>query len=301
MGMARKRTTALAAFAVFAPVAAFAAVPGHDTLIAHRGESFDAPENTLPAYRTAVERGFGFECDVYLSKDGRIFTSHDSDLRRTTGGANTNMCEDVSWAELEKVDVGNWGKWRNSGFKGTRPALIEEVLALARNGRWMFVEVKTGQEIVPYIKDVFAAQTKATPQNALFISFNEETCKVLKAQMPEYKVFKLTVARPKDANGKRFAITPEYVIAQCRELGVDGIDAQYDEEIVTADFVKAVRDAGFEFHVWCVDNFAETISAFSRGIQSVTTNCAKKQLDAWLTTKRMLTEDTLDNMPDERQ
>ena len=68
--------------------------PGYDTLIAHRGESVDAPENTLPAYKTAVERGFGFECDIYLSKDGRVFTFHDRNLKRTTGGANTNKCAD---------------------------------------------------------------------------------------------------------------------------------------------------------------------------------------------------------------
>ena len=42
------------------------AQPDYDTLIAHRGESKDAPENTLPAYQMAVDRGFGFECDVYL-------------------------------------------------------------------------------------------------------------------------------------------------------------------------------------------------------------------------------------------
>ena len=63
----------LIAYAVFyAVTAADAAVPGYSTLISHRGESFDAPENTLPAFRTAVERGFGFECDVYLSKDGKV-------------------------------------------------------------------------------------------------------------------------------------------------------------------------------------------------------------------------------------
>ena len=74
---------------------AFPAEPGHGTLIAHRGESVDAPENTLPAFKTAVERGFGFECDVYLSKDGRVFTFHDRNLTRTTAGANTNKCADV--------------------------------------------------------------------------------------------------------------------------------------------------------------------------------------------------------------
>ena len=65
------------------------AAPAYDTLISHRGESVDAPENTLPAYKTAVERGFGFECDVYLSKDGRVFTFHDNTLTRTTAGTKT--------------------------------------------------------------------------------------------------------------------------------------------------------------------------------------------------------------------
>ena len=150
----------------------YAAQIGYDTLIAHRGESVDAPENTLPAYKTAVERGFGFECDIYLSKDGRVFTFHDRNLRRVTEGANTNMCGDVTWDEVSRLDVGNWGQWKNSKFKGTRPALLEEVLQLARDGRRIYVEVKTGPEIVPFIKDVFAKQTNATPGNVLFIAFN---------------------------------------------------------------------------------------------------------------------------------
>ena len=122
---------AACAAAMAAAFGAMAAEPAYDTLISHRGESVDAPENTLPAYKTAVERGFGFECDVYLSKDGRVFTFHDRNLTRTTAGANTNKCADVMWAELEKVDVGSWGKWRGSKFAGTRPALLEEVLELA--------------------------------------------------------------------------------------------------------------------------------------------------------------------------
>ena len=61
-----------------------AAQVGYNTLISHKGESLAAPENTLPAYKTAVERGFGFECDVYLSKDGRVFTFHDKDFSRMT-------------------------------------------------------------------------------------------------------------------------------------------------------------------------------------------------------------------------
>ena len=272
-----------AAAAAVLDIAAFAAEPAYSTLIAHRGESVDAPENTLPAYRMAVERGFGFECDVYLSKDGRVFTFHDRDLKRTTGGANTNKCADVTWPQLEKVDVGNWGKWAGSRFKGTRPALLEEVLDLARGGRWIYVEIKTGAEIVPYIKAVFAKQSKATPDNTLFISFNEESCKALKALMPQYKTLWLMSPRP-DAP---FAAA-DRVVAKLKELGVDGVDCQYKPAVVTDAYIRAIRDAGCEFHVWTVDDFADTLEAFRRGAQTVTTNCAKKQFDAWRVAEEMI-------------
>ena len=109
-GQTLKRLAACAAVAGLAVGCCSVVKPDYDTLIAHRGESVDAPENTLPAYKTAVERGFGFECDIYLSKDGRVFTFHDRDLKRTTGGAITKKCADAMWAgELENIDVGSWG------------------------------------------------------------------------------------------------------------------------------------------------------------------------------------------------
>ena len=255
---------------------AFPAEPGHGTLIAHRGESVDAPENTLPAYKTAVERGFGFECDVYLSKDGRVFTFHDRNLTRTTAGANTNKCADVTWAELEKVDVGSWGKWKGSKFKGTRPALLEEVLALARDGRQIYIEVKTGPEIVPHVKKIIEGQTNATPSNVLFITFNRKTCKALKKTLPKYKT--LWLVSPK--KGTPLAM-PQAIVAKLKELGVDGIDCRYRGNVVTKEYVKAVRDAGFEFHVWTVDDLPTAVEAFKRGAQTVTTNCAKKLLDEY--------------------
>ena len=270
------RIAACAALAAVATGCCTVGRPGYGTLIAHRGESVDAPENTLPAYRTAVERGFGFECDIYLSKDGRVFTFHDRDLKRTTGGANTNKCADVTWDEISQLDVGSWGKWKGSKFAGTRPALLEEVLALARDGRQIYIEVKTGSEIVPFVKDVFAKQSKATPRNTLFITFNEESCKALKAQMPEYKT--MWLVSPK--KGTAFA-TADGIIAKLKELGVDGVDCHYKPDIVTAEYVKAIRGAGYEFHVWTVDNLADTLEAFRRGVQTVSTNCAKSQLDEY--------------------
>lgn len=249
--------------------------PAYDTLIAHRGESKDAPENTLPAYRMAVERGFGFECDIYLSSDKRVFSFHDTNLKRTTG---VDMpCTKASWADLvSKVDA---GAWKGDRWKGTRPALLEEILELARDGRRIYIEVKGEDDaIVPYIKDILAKQSNATPQNVLFIAFGKKVCSSLKAQMPEYKVYWLTNA----TNGRNGPpISAEKIIATLRELGADGVDQHFKPEVVTADYIAAIRSAGFEYHSWTIDDLPKARLAFSRGAQTVTTNCAKKLLDEY--------------------
>ena len=257
--------------------------PALDTLICHRGESKDAPENTLPAYRMAVDRGFGFECDIYLSADKRLFTFHDSNLKRTTGGTHTEKCTEASWADtVSKVNVGGWGNWKDSRFDPTRPALLEEVLKLARDGRYIYVEVKGNDpEWVPYIKDVFAKQKNATPKNTLFITFGDKLCAELKRQMPEYKAFWLTGAKNR-WKGREIPITVEKVLAKLKETGADGVDCQFKADVITAAFIKAIKDAGYEFHVWTVDDLPTAKLAFERGAQTVTTNCAKKLLDEHL-------------------
>ena len=271
--------TTLGLAAVAAACMLGAAQPDYSTFICHRGESHDAPENTLPAYKMAVDRGFGFECDIYLSADKRVFTFHDGNLKRTTAGACTKKCAEASWAdEISKVDVGGWGKWKGSKFSPTHPALLEEVLELAVDGRQIYVEVKPGPEIVPYIKAVYEKQKKATNKNTLFIAFNRETCKALKKLMPEYKVYWLTSSSIKE-KGKKAPVTVDYVLQGLKETGADGVDCRFDPKVITADFIKAVKDKGYEFHVWTIDSLSQSLLAFERGAQTVTTNCAKKQLD----------------------
>ena len=254
--------------------------PAYDTLIAHRGESVDAPENTLPAYRTAVSRGFGFECDIYLSRDKRLFTFHDGDLKRTTAGAHAEKCTEASWEEtVSKVNVGGWGKWKGSAFDPTRPALLEEVLALARDGRQIYVEVKGNDPSwAPYIRDVFARQSQATPANVRFITFGDRIAKALKETMPDYKLYFLLSAR---RSRKAPAWTADEVLAKLRETCADGVDIRFDPAVHDAAFVNRIKDAGYEFHVWTIDDLATARKAFAVGADTVTTNCAKKLLDEY--------------------
>ena len=257
-------------------------VPSQTTLIAHRGESEDVPENTLPAYRTAVERGFGFECDCYLSADRKVFMFHDANLSRTTGGACTKACGEVTWDEIKDLDVGGWGKWAGSAFSGTKPALLADVLPLARDGRRIYLELKPGPEIVPYVKEVFDAQRAATPDNLLFITFTRATCRALKESMPQFKAYLLMSSRHWENGpwGDRAAppVTEEEVLAALDESRADGIDFHFDRELTTAEMMAAVHATGRTFHVWTVDNLPDALEAFRRGADTVTTNCAQRLL-----------------------
>lgn len=269
------RTSLLPVVGIAALLAGCATVkkPAFDTLIAHRGESHDAPENTLPAYRTAVERGFGFECDIYRSADGRLFTFHDRDLKRTTAGANTNRCVDVDWeGTVSKVNVGGWGKWKGSRFDPTRPALFSEVLALARDGREIYVEVKGNDPSwVPTIADELRKAKNVHPGNVLFISFGDRVCAALKRALPDYRVYFLTTAK---------TFTAEKLVAKLASMGVDGVDISFDPAIIDRAYVKTVKAAGYSFHVWTVDDPKTAKEAFARGAETVTTNRAKFILES---------------------
>jgi glycerophosphoryl diester phosphodiesterase len=82
-------------------------VPENFRIIAHRGASAYAPENSLPAFNLAYEMGAReFELDVQLSKDGKVFICHDNTLERY-GHGNINP-EDLSWSELSELDMGSW-------------------------------------------------------------------------------------------------------------------------------------------------------------------------------------------------
>ena len=278
-----KSLLSISAATMFVVCCAAAGKPAYDTLIAHRGESHDAPENTMPAFKMAVDRGFGFECDIYLSADKKLFTFHDNNLKRTTGGKHTEKCIDANWENtISKVNVGGWGKWKGSKFDPTGPALLENVLKLARDGRYIYVEVKGDDPSwVPYIKEVFAKQNNATPKNVLFISFGDEVCAELKRQMPEYRVYWLTNGKVKSNKAGGRYYTADEIIEILKKLGVDGVDIRFTSEIIDAAFVKKVKDAGFSFHAWTIDSLKTAETAFSRGVDTVTTNCAKKMLDEY--------------------
>ena len=108
-------------------------------LIAHRGASGYAPENTMAAFRKAVAMGMSFiETDLQLTRDARFVAIHDESVNRTTNGQGA--VHDLTLAELRRLDAGSWFA---SSFTGERIPTLEEVLEFAKRHDVVFyLEIK---------------------------------------------------------------------------------------------------------------------------------------------------------------
>src|SRR5699024_1422223 len=97
-------------------------------IIAHRGASFYAPENTLISYKKAVEmEADAIEIDVHRSKDGHLVVCHDEKVDRTTNGIG--YIRDLNLEEIKKLDAGSWFDEKYTNMK---IPLLEEVLQFVK-------------------------------------------------------------------------------------------------------------------------------------------------------------------------
>jgi glycerophosphoryl diester phosphodiesterase len=109
-------------------------------IIAHRGYSSIAPENTLPAFSHAINAKVdAIEFDIRMTRDGRFVVFHDETLERITNGKSKERIEDMTYAELQKHEVGSWFE---KMYHGTHIPTLEEVLHLARGGIGLMIEIK---------------------------------------------------------------------------------------------------------------------------------------------------------------
>jgi len=237
-------------------------------LVAHRGASHDAPENTLAAEKLAWrQRADAVETDIQLTKDGRLIVCHDKTTKRTAG--RDAAIADLTLAELRALDA---GRWKAPQFAGEKLPTLDEQIALIPAGKRMFVEIKIGPEILPELERCLQ-RTGASEQNITFISFVYESLQEVRKRLPAYRTQYLVGYRKPDAKnpGAKPAPTLDVIIAQARAAGLTGLDLQSTWPLTAAD-TKKIRDAGLELHVWTVDDPAVAQHWIELGAASITTN-----------------------------
>lgn len=235
-------------------------------IIAHRGASYDAPENTLAAFRLAIEQGAdGFEGDFYVTQDGPIICLHDKDTERVAG---TKLpVTKTPFVTLRGLDVGSW---KGPQWKDERMPTMDEVLACVPAGKKVYLELKSNAEIVTPLARAIAA-CQLAPEQIVIISFHDEAVAEAKRQLPNLKAYWLTdYKEQKDGSLKP---TADEVIATLQRTGADAVSSKALPEHFNSEFIKRMRKAGYEeFHVWTVDDPAIARFYCELGVTSITTN-----------------------------
>lgn len=234
--------------------------------ISHRGESLNAPENTMAAFRAAIERGAdGFELDVYLTKDERLICLHDKTTLRTTG-----VELKPSEATLEELRALDAGSWLAPQFKGEPLPTLEEALSLARDDFIIYVEIKSGVEIMPALVTAIKNAPQVTPERVLFICFNQEVISALREQLPAYRANWLTSFKVDKEKGE-LVPSATRIVEVLQKTGAHGVGTLAHRQL-DRTFVTTIKEAGFGFHVWTVDDALWADKLVSMGTDTVTSN-----------------------------
>ncbi len=220
----------------------------HRSLVmAHRGNSAFAPENTLVAFEQALEIGAdGCECDVHATADGEIVVIHDATVDRTTDGTGA-----IGQMTLEQVRALDAGSWKGAEFAGEKVPLLAEVLETHIGRAMLYIEIKDYQctRRVLEVIDRCEAREWVAP-----CSFSYEVCVEARKLRPELPVALIYAggASPKPPK----ELVNLALVGNLQALSVTHAD-------VTPELVVRCRQCGVGLWVWTVDD-PERLAKLSR-------------------------------------
>ena len=237
--------------------------PNELLIVAHRGASRDAPQNTIPAFDLAWKQGAdAIEGDFRLTKDAHIVCIHDASTEKV---ADENLT--VRYSTLDQLRQLDVGIHHSKEYTAAVIPTIAEVFATVPDQRKIYIEIKCGTEIIPELLDEIT-RSGLRQEQIIIIAFNENLIRQLKDKAPQFKALWL-VSFKRNKYGR---ITPslEYVQKTLRQIKADGLSSSSD--LVSKSFIKSVMEQGYEYHVWTVDD-PKTARRFKKwGAMSITTN-----------------------------
>ena len=236
-------------------------------VIAHRGNSSVAPENTLPALAAAGFAGADMiEIDVQVGRDGAGVIIHDDSVDRTTDAAGpVNMLETAEVTRLEA------GSWLDPAYSGAVVPMFAHVLELL--GRFpqmgLLLEFKGTWAPGPAGDLLDALTASAVADRTIVQSFDIDTVRVLRELAPTIRCGGL--ARAGDAE----------TIALCRDLGLMACNPHLRSVIEDPDSVQRMHDAGLKTYPWTANEPAEWAALVAAGVDGIITD-RPDRLIGWL-------------------
>lgn len=233
-------------------------------IIAHRGASHDAPENSLSAMNLAWEQGTdAVELDLWLSRDGKLVVFHDADTKRYSE-APVRKIKDMTWEELKTLDI----SLKHEKQKGETIPTLESILATVPDGKRIVLELKDGPELIPEFVRVLKASGLPAAKMSV-ISFKEDTLRASKKALPELPHFFLKGYKADPKTGALPELAP--LITLCKDAGFEGLNLHFDWP-VTADFTARVKAEKLKLLIWTVDDAEVAKKLQAAGVDAITTN-----------------------------
>lgn len=223
------------------------------TVMAHRGLSADAPENTLYAFSDAISVGADFiELDVQQTRDGVLVVMHDSNLKRTTG-VNKDIW-DVDYADIQNLDAGSWF---DPAYANARIPTLEETLQFVDKRARLNIEIKPTKHGSDTLEqDVAELITQYQYTDACYVtSFSYSSLKKVKEVNPEIRTGYLMSV----AYGQFYSL--KYADA-----------FSLNKVFVTSQVVNAAHQQGKQIFAWTVNSMSEVRSLCNLHVDSIITD-----------------------------
>ncbi len=224
-------------------------------VIAHRGASGGAPENTLAAFTRAVELGAPFiETDLHLTRDARFVAIHDATLERTTNGRGS--VHEFSLAELRELDAGHWF---DRQFMGQRIPTLEEILSFSREHDIVFyLEIKYDAAWGMHHALVAALQNAQNTARTVVISFDPSTLGALRRLDPSIMI------------GLLFDKDRPELVKSALDVGARQICPRFS--FTTPQLVEEAHRSDLHVAVWTVNKAEDMRGMISAGVDGIMTD-----------------------------
>ena len=226
-------------------------------VIAHRGASSYAPENTMAAFDLALQMGVShLELDVHLTCDDQLVVIHDDAVDRTTNG--TGLVANQTLATLQALDA---GAWFGEAFVGARIPTLAEVLTRYHGRAHLHIELKGHTVHLPQ-RTVDLVRAHGMAPHVIFTSFQHTHLRTMRAYAPELPTGWL-VGESSDA-----------IITQAHALGCSQLCPR--AHLVTSEIVQRLHAEGFRVRAWGVANEALMCQVVEAGADGMTVNFPDK-------------------------
>lgn len=237
-------------------------------IIAHRGESFDGPENTLASINLAWQRGAdAVEVDIRLSKDNQVVVFHDKTTLRI-GGRNESV-KNQTLQELKELDAGSW---KSEEYKNEKIPALVEVLETVPPNKKLIIEIKSSRKIIPFlIQDI--QNSNLEKSQIEIISFKYDVLKELKAELPKIKMLYLADLDYSWLT-KVFSPPVEKLIEMVEIANLNGLNV-WAGKLLTEKFIYTVKWKKLLLYVWTVNDLSLAKKLADLRVDAITTDRAE--------------------------